>query len=152
MVEMTDALGENPQQYRRLRVVLKQATRDGDKVLYLLTNLPESAADAKLIAEMYRLRWTIETAFQELEAHLHSEINTLGHPKAALFGFCVALIAYNTLAVVKASLRSVHGENKIANGVSGFYLAGHLARTNDGMMIAVEEEQWQIFQTMNEKT
>jgi len=152
MSEVTDAQGANPQLYRRIRIVLKQATGDGSKVLYLLTNLSKSAAHAKLIAEMYRQRWTIETAFQELEAHLHSEINTLGYPKAALFGFCVALVAYNTLAVVKASLRSVHGETRIANGVSGFYLAGHLARTYDGMMIAVVEEEWQIFQTMNDKT
>ena len=64
-------------------------------------------------------RWDIETAFQELEAHLHSEINTLGYPKAALFGFCVALVAYNVLALVKAALRSVHGEAKIANELSG---------------------------------
>jgi hypothetical protein len=37
---------------------------------------------------------------QELEGPLHSEINILGYPKAALFGFCVALVAYNVLAVV----------------------------------------------------
>jgi hypothetical protein len=74
-----------------------------------------------------------------LEAHLHSEINSLGYPKAALFGFCVALVAYNVLAVVKAALRSVHGEEKIANEVSGYYLAGHPGRTYDGMMIDVPE-------------
>ena len=39
--------------------------------------------------------------FQQLEAHLHSEVNTLGYPAAALFAFCVALVAYNVLAVVK---------------------------------------------------
>lgn len=75
----------------------------------IVTNLPESVADAILIAEIYRKRWSIETAFQELEAHLHSEINSLGYPRAALFGFCTALVAYNALAVVKATLRSQHG-------------------------------------------
>jgi hypothetical protein len=137
---------------RRIRIKLKKATRDGDMELSLLTNLSKSAAHAKLIAKMYRKRWTIETAFQELEAHLHSEINSLGYPKAALFGFCVALIAYNVLAVVKASLRSVHGEQKIANEVSGYYLAGHLQRTYDGMMISIPEEEWVIFQTMSAQT
>jgi hypothetical protein len=137
---------------RRIRIKLKKTTRDGDKELTLLTNLSKSAAHAKLIAEMYRKRWTIETAFQELEAHLHSEINSLGYPKAALFGFCVALVAYNVLAVVKASLRSVHGEQKIANEVSGYYLAGHLARTYDGMMISIPEEEWVIFQAMSAQT
>ena len=117
-----------------------------------MTNLSKTAAHAKLIAELYRKRWSIETAFQELEAQLHSEINTLGYPKAALFGFCVALVAYNVLAVVKAALRSVHGEAKIANEVSGYYLAGHLGRTYDGMMIAVPEEEWQIFASMSSES
>ena len=34
----------------------------------------------------------------------------------------MALVAYNVLAVVKAALRSRHGENKIAHEVSGYYL------------------------------
>jgi hypothetical protein len=141
----------NTRRFRRIRIVLKKATRDGDKELTLLTNLSKTAAHAKHIAWMYRKRWTIETAFQELEAHLHSEINALGYPKAALFGFCVALLAYNVLAVVKAALRSVHGEEKIADEVSGYYLAGHLERTYDGMMIAIPEDEWRIFQTMSTK-
>lgn len=147
-VRVSDSEG-TVQRYRRIRIVLKQATRDGDKELRLLTNLSKTAAPGKQIAELYRKRWTIETAFQELEAHLHSEINSLGYPKAALFGFCVALVAYNVLAVVKAALRSVHGEEKIANEVSGYYLAGHLGRTYDGMMIAVPEEEWVIFYRMS---
>jgi hypothetical protein len=147
-IQVSDSEG-NSRRCRRIRIVLKKATRDGDKVLVLLTNLSKSAAHAKQIAEMYRKRWTIETAFQELEAHLHSEINSLGYPKAALFGFCVALVAYNVLAVVKAALRSVHGEHKIANEVSGYYLSGHLARTYEGMTISIPEEEWLIFQGMS---
>jgi len=117
-IRVTDSDG-NIRRFRRIRIFLKKATRDGDKVLTLVTNLPEAVTDAKHIAWMYRKRWTIEIAFQELEAHLHSEINSLGYPKAALFGFCVALLAYNVLAVVKAAMRSVHGEDKIADEVSG---------------------------------
>jgi len=150
-VRVSDSEG-NSRRFRRIRIVLKKATRDGDQELTLLTNLSKTAAHAKQIAEMYRKRWSIETAFQELEAHLHSEINSLGYPKAALFGFCVALVAYNVLAVVKGALRSVHGEHTIANEVSGYYLAGHLQRTYDGMMIAIEEPQWTIFQRMSEQT
>ena len=150
-VRVSDSEG-NSRRFRRIRIVLNKATRDGDKELTLLTNLSKTAAHAKLIAQMYRKRWSIETAFQELEAHLHSEINSLGYPKAALFGFCVALVAYNVLAVVKGALRSVHGEHTIANEVSGYYLAGHLQRTYDGMMIAIAEEQWAIFQRMSEQT
>jgi hypothetical protein len=147
-VRVSDSEGHR-RRLRRIRIVLKKATRDGDQVLTLLANLPKTAAQAEKIAWMYRKRWTIETAFQELEAHLHSEINSLGYPKAALFGFCVALLAYNVLAVVKAALRSVHGEDKIANEVSGYYLAGHLERTYDGMMIAIPEHEWRVFQQMS---
>ena len=146
-IQIVDDEGK-ARKYRRIRVHLKTATRDGETDLFILTNLPKSQANAKLIAEMYRKRWRIETMFQELEAHLHSEVNTLGYPKAALFGFCVALVAYNVLAVVKASLRTLHGEETIANELSGYYLAGNISRTYDGMMIALPESEWMAFQTM----
>jgi hypothetical protein len=146
-IEIVDDEGKT-RKYRRIRVSLNVATRDGETELFILTNLPKSVADALLIAEMYRKRWRIETMFQELEAHLHSEVNTLGYPKAALFGFCVALVAYNVLAVVKASLRTLHGEETIANELSGYYLAGNIARTYDGMMIALPESEWADFQVM----
>ena len=92
-VRVIDTKGE-AHRFRRIRVELDQSTRDGDRVIYILTNLPRKVASAKTVARLYRKRWTLETAFQELEGHLHSEINTLGYPKAALFGFCLALVAY----------------------------------------------------------
>ena len=147
-IEIVDEQGKI-RNYRRITVKLKTATRDGETELFILTNLPKSAAKAKLIAELfYRKRWTIESMFQELEAHLHSEVNTLGYPKAALFGFCVALVAYNVLAVVKAALRTLHGEEVIDNELSGYYLTGNITRTYDGMMIAIPQSEWEIFQTM----
>ena len=146
-VRVIDAEGK-AHKYRRIRVSLNKPTRDGETEIFILTNLPKSVANAKLIAELYRRRWSIETMFQELEAHLHSEINTLGYPRAALFGFCVALVAYNVLAVVKAALRSVHGDETIDNELSGYYLAGNIARTYDGMMIAVAPEDWAVFHAM----
>src|SRR5690242_3811655 len=88
---------------RRIQGKLDQATRDGDRVLYILTNIPLRKASAKRVARLYRKRWTLETAFQHLEAYFHSEINTLAYPKAALFGFCLALVAYNVVAVVMAA-------------------------------------------------
>lgn len=137
--------------WRRIVIRLEKSTRDGEWELAILTNLPKSVADAKLVANLYRKRWTIETMFQELEAHLQSEINTLGYPKAALFGFCVALVAYNIMAVVKSGMRAVHGEEKIANEVSGYYIAGEIGRTNEGMTVAILPEEWEIFQTMTSK-
>lgn len=130
---------------RRVTVVLDRPTRDGDIELHLLTNVPARDAKAKVIAELYGRRWTIETAFQELEASLRSELNTLGYPKAALFGFCVALVAYNVLSTVKAALRSVHGEEVVADQVSGYYVADEVQMTHRGMMVAISEDEWAVF-------
>lgn len=130
---------------RRVTVLLDQPTRDGETELHLVTNVPAKDARAKVIAELYRRRWTIETAFQELEATLHGEVNTLGYPKAALFAFCVALVAYNVLSTLKAALRSVHGDEKIAEEVSGYYIADEIQMTHRGMMIAIPEDEWVDF-------
>ena len=130
---------------RRITVVLDPPTRDGDKAIHLLTNVPAKDAHARVIAELYRKRWLIETAFQELESTLNGEINTLGDPKAALLGFCVALVAYNVLSTLKAALRSVHGEEVVAKEVSGFYVADEIQMTHRGMRIAIPEDEWVVF-------
>jgi IS4 transposase len=145
-VQVWDAQG-NAHLFRRIQVKLDQATRDGEQVLYILTNVPLRKASAKRVARLYRKRWTLETAFQHLEAYFHSEINTLGYPKAALFGFCLALVAYNMLAVVMAALRSVHGDT-IDQELSLYYVANDIAQTYHGMMIAIPEEEWRIFSRM----
>jgi hypothetical protein len=146
-VQVRDAQG-GTHLFRRIRVKLDQATRDGDRVLYILTNLPLRKASAKRVARLYRKRWTLETAFQHLEAYFHSEINTLGYPKAALFGFCLALVAYNMLAVVMAALRSVHGAETIDQELSLYYVANDIAQTSHGMMIAIPEAEWRVFSRM----
>jgi hypothetical protein len=145
-VQVWDAPGQ-AHLFRRIRVTLDQATRDGDRVLYILTNIPLRKASAKRVARLYRKRWTLETAFQHLEAYFHSEINTLGYPKAALFGFCLALVAYNMLAVVMAALRSVHGET-MDQELSLYYVANDIAQTYHGMMIAIPEDEWRVFRRM----
>ncbi len=111
--------------------------------------LPKDVADAVTVAELYRERWTIETAFQRLEKDLNSESNTLAYPKAALFGFCIALVAYNTLAVVRAALGAVHGTEKIDREFSPYHLAHEIAATYRGMMIAIPPEEWFIFRALS---
>ena len=133
---------------RRLRITLNEATRDGATLLYILTNLPRQIS-AKRVAALYRKRWTLETAFQHLEAYFHSEINTLGYPKAALFGFCLALVAYNVLAVVLAALRSVHGEETVDEEISLYYIANEISMTYHGMRIAIPEREWDVFYAMS---
>lgn len=130
--------------WRRIRVQLTAPTRDGDERLTIWTNLP-SRVEACTVAKLYRKRWTIETAFQDLERNLNSEINTLAYPRAALFGFCVALVAYNTLAVLQAALRREYGTRTVDNEVSGYYLAEEISATYRGMMIALPPPEWLIF-------
>jgi hypothetical protein len=146
-VQVWDAQGQ-AHLFRRIRVKLDQATRDGDRVLSLLTNVPLRKASAKRVARFYRTRWTLETAFQHLEAYFHAEINTLGSPKAALFGFCLALVASNMLAVVLAALRRVHDATTIDHDLSLSYVANEIAQTSQGMMIAIPEEEWRVFSHM----
>ncbi len=49
--------------WRRLRLTWDHATRDGATLLYILTNVPRQIS-AKRVAQLYRHRWTLETAFQ----------------------------------------------------------------------------------------
>lgn len=128
---------------RRIIVRLHQPTRDGDAEIALLTNLPIADADALQIAALYQKRWRIERLFQVLEQCFRGEINTLAYPKAALFGFVMALICYNLLAVAQAAMRSVHGADKIEAGISPYYLADEVRRVYEGMMIALPPLQWQ---------
>ena len=126
---------------RRITVKLKKATRDGDAELHILTNLPEEVS-AEKVARLYRKRWSIETAFQELERNLDGEINTLGYPKAALFAFSTALVAYNLYSAVNAALRAAHGAEKIDKEVSDYYIAVEVAAVREGMMLAIPEIDW----------
>ena len=143
-IVVTDEAGEE-HKLRRIHIRLKSPTRDKETDLYVLSNLSKSAANAKTIADLYRNRWKIENAFQELEAHFNSEINTLGYPPAALFAFCIALIVYMILAGMKAAMGSIHGADTIDTKISGYYLADELSATYRGMMIAIPDETWIVF-------
>lgn len=147
-ISVLDA-SDNKHIFRRIRLVLDTETRDGEKEIAIITNLPQKVANAQKIADLYRDRWTIETAFQHLEKHLNSEINTLGYPRAALFGFCIALVAYIVMSGIKAALASVHGTDVIENEVSGYYIADEIAGTYRGMMIAIPEKKWNEFEKMS---
>lgn len=135
---------------RRITIELKQATRDGDRMLHLLTNLPKKITGLE-VADLYRKRWTIETLFLEVTQTLACEIHTLCYPKAALFVFCLALVAANAVAVLKAALRSTHTEEK-ADELSGYYLALEIKQVYEGMMIALPPARWKVFRGMSVPT
>lgn len=133
---------------RRVELRLRTPTRDGDVVIHLLTNVPARVASARVVAELYRERWTIEGAFQILEAALESEQPRLGYPAAALFAFCVALVAYNVLAVVRAALGAVHGRTAVEEKVSTYYLAAEIRGVYQGMMIAIPAAAWEVWREL----
>ncbi len=136
-----------PVVWRRIRVLLHQPPRDGDDRVYIWTNLPAAVA-AQTVARLYLKRWRIETAFQHLAQDLNTEIKTLGYPCAALFGFCIGLVADNILAVLKAALRQVHGVVAIDTQLSGYYVADEVSGTYRGMMIAIPPPAWQVFRQL----
>ena len=136
--------------FRLIRICLKKPTRDGDKEIFIITNLSKGAAHAKAIADLYRKRWKIETAFQELTEHLNCEINTLGYPPAALFAFSLALVSYTIFSVLKAALSSEYGNERVDNEISGYYLADEISGTYRGMMIAIRESEWVEFRHLSQ--
>jgi IS4 transposase len=132
---------------RRSTLQLDRPTRDGDRVIVVLTTLPATVS-ATAIVELYRGRWDREGAFQELTVTLQCEPNTLGYPPAALFAFCLAVVAYNVLRLTRAALGATHGPEKVEREVSSYYLAQELAKVFTGMAIALPAEEWQEYAVM----
>jgi IS4 transposase len=136
---------------RRIRLVLDQPTEDGETEIVLLSDVPPAMADGRRLATVYRQRWTLENVFQTLVEALRCEIDTLAYPKAALFGFCTALVAYNAVAAVRAALRAAHGVEQVEGKVSNYYLAEEIASTYQGMMIALPPPEWAVFRWASEE-
>jgi hypothetical protein len=126
----------------RITIELNKPTRDGDQEINLVTSVPTAAADAITLAELYLCRWTIERAFQEIEQSFRSEVDTLCYPKAALLAFCIALMTYNIVSVLKAGIRSAHRDPSLLFELSPYYLAEEISATYCGMMIAILPHQW----------
>jgi hypothetical protein len=135
---------------RRLRLVLDQPTRDGETEIFLLSDVPAEVAEGRMLATIYRQRWTLEKGFQTWVEALRWEIDTLADPKAALFGFCTALVASNAVAAVRAALRSAHGVEPVEGKVSNDHLAEEVASTSEGLMIARPPREWERFRMASE--
>ena len=148
-VVLTDQESGETLTARRITIHLDKPTKDGEMEIHILTNLPVEDADAVKVASLYADRWTIETAFQHLTEDLRCEINTLGYPKAALFGFCLAVVAYNVVSLVKAAMRAVHGKDFVEEELSMYYLTLEVAQVSSGMNIAIEQKHWEVFRTMS---
>jgi hypothetical protein len=135
---------------RRIVVKLEKATEDGDWELAILTNLPDTVS-AIVVSEAYRKRWTIEGGFLDLTTTLDCEINTLCYPRAALFVFCVAVMAYNLQSAIKGVMRSEHGAEKVENDLSRYFVSGEIGQVYRGMMVALPPEEWGFLRSLSLK-
>jgi hypothetical protein len=140
-VEIVNSDGQKLQ-IRRIVVELDKPNRKGDSKINIFTNLPNEAANGIVVADLYRTRWKVETALQKLEAYLNSEINTLAYPKAALFGYCLALIGFNIYAIIMAALRATNKGVNVNDTVSEYYIAQEIAVNTSGMLIIVDPIHW----------
>ena len=134
---------------RRIVLRLNAPTRDGDTEIAILTNLPPSI-NARTIADLYQRRWTIETLFARVERNLHSEIAALGYPKAALFGFGVALVAANVFAVVCAAMEAAKCMNRAVADMplSTFAIVRAARSVHDGLDLMIDDHVWAQFHSM----
>lgn len=133
---------------RRIQLHLDSPTEDGDTVIRLLTNLPKSQFTGRKVVRVYRRRWSIETMFQRLESVLHSEVTSLGYPRAALLAFGVAIVAWNVLAVLQLAVKARHDLPAAGIELSPYYLAVEIRAQYAGMMTAIAMAAWQAYDAL----
>lgn len=126
---------------RRVRVVLDTPVRDGGRELTILSNLPAEISAAE-IAQGYRRRWTIETAFATVQKCLEGEIRGLGYPGAALFSYAVALLSFNLLNLLRCALRAAHGSERIEETFSTHHMAEEIGTMWGGLTLLLPSEFW----------
>lgn len=124
--------------FRRITVHLYEPTRDHDTEVHVITNLPQRVS-AEKVADLYRKRWKIETAFQNMAENLQGEITTLGYPCAALFGFCMALVSYNVFSTIRAAIQAVHGK-EAGDNLSIYYVTNEITAAYEGMSVVLDHD------------
>jgi IS4 transposase len=135
--------------WRRIELALDAPTEDGETTIRMWSNLPEVIA-ASQIAALYRTRWRIEGLFGRLESVLNSEMASLGHPRAALLGFAVSVLAYNILTLLQRCIAQAHQRpHEPPPEVSTYHLALQVRDSFQGLLIAVPPEAWPAWDNAN---
>ena len=80
---------------------------------------------------------------------LRCEVDTLAYPKAALFGFALALAAYNVYALLAAAVAAQHGRDKAEEELSLHAVVEEVSSTKRGMEVAMPDEAWARFALMS---
>ena len=89
--------------------------------------------------------WHFDSAirvFGELTLSLNGEIDTLAYPPAAIIAYSLALVSFNLLTLVRASVEVVHGQ-ETADSMSTYHMAEEVSATDQGMVIAIPMANWQ---------
>jgi hypothetical protein len=138
-LEVSD--GEQTLVVRRITVELIKPTRDGDKELHILSNVPATDADGCVLAQLYRDRWEIENAFHVLTMTLNCESRANCFPRCALFQFCMAIFAYNCRQVLLVALYAEHEQEEV-EAMSQYQVALDIVSPLEGMLTAITNEEW----------
>jgi hypothetical protein len=93
------------------------------------------------LAELYRCRWEEETGFYYMTTTLTSELKSVGDPQAALFLFCMAMMAFNSRQIVFAAMYAEHDE-ELVNDLSHHAISVEVSRYSDGMLIVLDDAFW----------
>jgi hypothetical protein len=125
-------------------VAWHEPTRDGEKAIPVVGNVPRRKARAPKLAERAGKRGTMATMGQAVTATLTCAVQALGSPKAALLGLCWALMASQAVAVMPAAWRAVHGCAQVQQGIAASSLALESAQTSDGMIVAIPRPHWRV--------
>lgn len=131
---------------RRITVKLSSPTRDGDREIHLLTNLPARVRAGK-VSTAYHKRWTIENCFGHLSKALNAEIRTLGYPGAAGLCFSLALLLFNVMSLVRWMLlkHGQYSDRYQIDDVSYYYIADEISRSKFTFDEMITRQQWQVF-------
>jgi predicted ATPase len=71
----------------------------------------------------------------------------LCYPRAALFAFATAVLAYNAITVLETAIRAEHGK-EVAGQLSKYYMASEIASTTDGISVVLEGSDFDIYRDM----
>ncbi len=129
---------------RLITVRLAKKTRNGDRVIRIVSNLPKTVS-CKAIAQAYRNRWTIENAYGYISKCFNAEIQTLCYPAAALLCFSISLLLFNAVNTIMRLLAEYGKQPKSKPKIelSHYYIAAEITNCYEGMRIAIDKDDWQ---------
>ena len=133
---------------RRVTVVLDKPTRDGDREIHLLTNLPAKVAPARVIAELYRRRLDHRDGLRGIGGDARGGDRHAGLSQGGAVRLLRGLGVVQRDEHGQGGAARSHGAAVIDEKFSGYYLADEVRMNYRGMMRAIPKEEWVEYQEM----